>query len=272
MKKKNKKGYLDGGLISLGVSAATDLIGNAVNAANYQFDPNAAPYKIDPMQAFKTGFGFLGMIPEFIKKNKDTKQRANYVMSATPGNYQSGGFINAENVKRFDKDKLKAVQVDLKARGLYTGKIDGIYGPLTEKALLGYNDKITLDRSLPEATVRALSKQTEAQIKRNKELGNFPSKYAIVNDATNTMHLMNPDHTIDKSIPIVTGRDAGDVNTAQTSQQWLKENKGKTFEDYIKYLSDNNLKVTPSGTYYIGKKDPSPSSPVGLKGILKQEA
>ena len=124
---------------------------------------------------------------------------------------------------------------------MYTGKIDGIYGPLTEKALLGYNDKITLDRSLPEATVRALSKQTEAQIKRNKELGNFPSKYAIVNDATNTMHLMNPDHTIDKSIPIVTGRDAGDVNTAQTSQQWLKENKGKTFEDYIKYLSDNNL-------------------------------
>lgn len=52
---------------------------------------------------------------------------------------QSGGYINAEDVQGFETEKLKAVQMDLKAKGLYTGKIDGIYGPKTEQAVRKYN-------------------------------------------------------------------------------------------------------------------------------------
>ena len=43
--------------------------------------------------------------------------------------------INAKEVRNYDSNKLKAVQLDLKSRGLYKGKIDGLYGPLTEAAI-----------------------------------------------------------------------------------------------------------------------------------------
>lgn len=72
-----------------------------------------------------------------------------------PKSYASGGplAINSKEVKSFDSNKLKAVQLDLKNKGLYKGKIDGIYGPLTEEAINGYNSNITYERILPEFNV-----------------------------------------------------------------------------------------------------------------------
>lgn len=59
--------------------------------------------------------------------------------------YQKGGKIDISQVKGFDKEKLKAVQLDLQSKGLYKGKIDGIYGKLTEAAINKYNQKQPID-------------------------------------------------------------------------------------------------------------------------------
>ena len=65
--------------------------------------------------------------------------------------YQQGGQIDFNQVKKFDKEKLKAVQLDLKSKGLYKGKIDGSYGPLMEKAIRKYNIRslIKEDKRIP---------------------------------------------------------------------------------------------------------------------------
>lgn len=75
--------------------------------------------------------------------------------------YQTRRLINPEQVQSFEKDRLKAVQQDLKSKGLYTGKIDGIYGPLTDKAIKQYNAKVTetpTQASIPEITIKASKK------------------------------------------------------------------------------------------------------------------
>ena len=54
-------------------------------------------------------------------------------------NYADGGPIDTAKTKSYDREKLKAVQLDLKYKGLYNGKIDGIYGPQLEKAIQHYN-------------------------------------------------------------------------------------------------------------------------------------
>lgn len=59
--------------------------------------------------------------------------------------YQQGGQIDSNQVKKFDKEKLKAVQLDLKSKGLYKGKIDGIYGRLTQQAIDNYNKDKTIE-------------------------------------------------------------------------------------------------------------------------------
>lgn len=55
--------------------------------------------------------------------------------------YQQGGQIDSNQIKKFDKEKLKAVQLDLKSKGLYKGKIDGVYGKLTQQAIDSHNKK-----------------------------------------------------------------------------------------------------------------------------------
>jgi hypothetical protein len=53
--------------------------------------------------------------------------------------HNAGGYIDPELIKSFDKEKLKAVQLDLKTKGLYKGKLDGIYGRKTLEAIEEYN-------------------------------------------------------------------------------------------------------------------------------------
>lgn len=90
MKKKPRK-YFSGGDIASILPMVADLAGNYVNAATYEFNPNGPAYKADWTKGISQGL--VGIIPEMIKQQKDTKQRSAYVASATPGNYQQGGPI-----------------------------------------------------------------------------------------------------------------------------------------------------------------------------------
>lgn len=145
-KKPNVRGLFAGG-IALAAQMATGAASSYVDAANYQFDPNADPYKFNPVKALQAGP--LTLIPELIKMTKDKQQRSSHVSFASPGNYATGGTINAKEVRSYDANKLKAVQLDLKSRGLYKGKIDGLYGPLTEAAISGYNSKNSPKANVP---------------------------------------------------------------------------------------------------------------------------
>jgi hypothetical protein len=97
----------------------------------------------------------LNMLTDRIQQEVIGNQRRNSIVSGTPGTYNTGGFIQKENIKNTDKNKLKAIQLDLKNRGLYSGKIDGIYGPLTERAINLYNSETIVDKNLPEVEIKA---------------------------------------------------------------------------------------------------------------------
>jgi len=115
MKKKHAKSCATGG--AMDASALLGLLGPTLGAVN-------------PL---------LGVVPQLMQQYANQQKQNAVVVSATPGNYADGGPIEPSEVRKFTSDKLKAVQLDLKSKGLYKGKIDGIYGPLTEKAIAGYN-------------------------------------------------------------------------------------------------------------------------------------
>jgi len=129
MNNKKVKKYSTGGL--------ANLLGGSVLGAN-------------PM----LGLG-LNMLTDRIQQEMMSNQKRNSIISGTPGTYNTGGYIQKDGIKNTDKNKLKAIQLDLKNRGLYSGKIDGIYGPLTEKAINLYNSETILNKNLPEVEIKA---------------------------------------------------------------------------------------------------------------------
>lgn len=76
-----------------------------------------------------------------------------YYMGGFPKNYSGGGYIDKKNVMSSDKNRLKAIQLDLKSKGFYTGRIDGIYGPLTAKAVDSYNYDVDLRNPAKENAI-----------------------------------------------------------------------------------------------------------------------
>ena len=74
-------------------------------------------------------------------------------MGGFPKNYSGGGYIDKKNVMSSDKNRLKAIQLDLKSKGFYTGRIDGIYGPLTAKAVDSYNYDVDLRNPAKENAI-----------------------------------------------------------------------------------------------------------------------
>ena len=76
-----------------------------------------------------------------------------YYMGSFPKNYSGGGYIDKKNVMSSDKNRLKAIQLDLKSKGFYTGRIDGIYGPLTAKAVDSYNYDVDLRNPAKENAI-----------------------------------------------------------------------------------------------------------------------
>ena len=94
----------------------------------------------------QTGYG---LTPYSNERTWSMKKGGMYIPMPSPS-YQDGGQIDSNSVKSFDKEKLKAVQMSLKSKGLYKGKIDGVYGPKTELAIKYYNsDNAPRERESP---------------------------------------------------------------------------------------------------------------------------
>jgi len=97
--------------------------------------------------------------------------------------YQTGGPIDATNVRSFGKEKLRAVQIDLKTKGFYKGEIDGVYGPKTELAIKGYN-RVNSGYKLPEITIVSTNDASKVetlgileQAQQAKNPSSFNKKY-----------------------------------------------------------------------------------------------
>lgn len=83
--------------------------------------------------------------------------------------YQKGGPIKG-------KEEVKKLQTQLQAQGLYKGKIDGIYGPLTDAA---YKQSVTVNPGTYFPTVTGSSPQRETPIGKQqylKEHGILPEQ------------------------------------------------------------------------------------------------
>lgn len=216
-----------------------------------------------PPQPAPMNMVYPAPLPEIRGGSSKSKSKDRYREHAT------GGYINTANVKSFDKEKLKAVQLDLQSKGLYKGRIDGIFGPKTNSAIEAYNFRFN-NKVLPQAVVKTTSKQTDQQLAENKSHGDFPGTYLMVNDKENTMHVVSKNHEIMKTMPAITGKNAGEGSTAPSSREWIANNPDKNFHDYIDYLEEAKQKITPTGLFFVGKKDYDPSAPQSKKGKLKQ--
>jgi peptidoglycan hydrolase-like protein with peptidoglycan-binding domain len=79
-------------------------------------------------------------------------------MPSAPGN--SHHWLNAANLS---KDDVRWAQVELHMIGLYNGSLDGVIGPETKQALLGFQKSNALERTatLDQQTADALIGNTE---------------------------------------------------------------------------------------------------------------
>ena len=83
----------------------------------------------------------------------DFSADADYVPNAAPG--PSHHWLNAANLS---KDDIRWAQVELHMIGFYNGSLDGVVGPETKRALLGFQKSNGLERTatLDQQTADAL--------------------------------------------------------------------------------------------------------------------
>jgi len=91
MKTKSQKKYFSGGAISSVVGLATNAAQQLLSVSSYEADATQDPYKVNWGNVVSSGG--IGLISELLKKKKDERQRAQMVLSATPGAYNNGGPI-----------------------------------------------------------------------------------------------------------------------------------------------------------------------------------
>lgn len=112
--------------------------------------------------------------------------------------------------------------------------------------------------NLKEFTVTAqkptesYNERVKAQNSYIKGYGGEKQNYAIVDKQAGTISYYTPDNKLIQSEPVITGKSRRDKDYGYSSREWLANNKGKTFKDYINYLEATDNKVTPSGKYTIG--------------------
>lgn len=92
------------------------------------------------------------------------------------------------------------------------------------------------------------------QVELNKKSGNLDSNYVIISDKNSRGYVFDKDSKLIKSFKNITGKDTGE-DSKINSKNWVKQNPGKSFTDYINFLEETKQKYTPSGVYFIGKKD-----------------
>lgn len=99
-----------------------------------------------------------------------------------------------------------------------------------------------------------IDEDVKRQVEANKKSGVIDSDYLVISDKNSRGYVFDKDNNLIKSFKTVTGRDSGE-DTKINSKKWVEANPGKSFKDYIEYLDKTGQKYTPSGVYFVGKKD-----------------
>ena len=97
--------------------------------------------KIDPWDGLGTGIGDRRRRSGFCGGRDDVANAAGNISSA-PGVPRH--WINAANLS---KDDIRWAQVELHTTGFYNGSLDGVAGPETRQALLGFQKSNGLERT-----------------------------------------------------------------------------------------------------------------------------
>lgn len=92
------------------------------------------------------------------------------------------------------------------------------------------------------------------QVEVNRQSGNIDSNYVVISDKNSRGYVFDKNNKLIKSFKNITGKDTGE-DTKINSRTWVSENPGKNFTDYVDYLEKTKQKYTPSGVYFVGKKD-----------------
>ena len=104
-------------------------------------------------------------------------------------------------------------------------------------------------------------KDVADQLERNKAV-KFDKDYLILSDANSRGYHVGANGKVIKTFPVITGQNSGEGSKIN-SREWIKQNPGKNFEDYIDFLGKNKIRYTPSGVYFVGKKVDDPSALTG---------
>lgn len=99
-----------------------------------------------------------------------------------------------------------------------------------------------------------IDEDVKKQVELNKKSGNLDSNYVVISDKNSRGYIFDKDSKLIKSFKNITGKNTGE-NSKINSKEWVKQNPGKSFSDYINFLEETKQKYTPSGVYFVGKKD-----------------
>jgi peptidoglycan hydrolase-like protein with peptidoglycan-binding domain len=93
----------------------------------------------------------------------DADDAPNLVGNMPAASGTSHHWLNAANLS---KDDIRWAQVELRTMGLYNGSLDGVAGPETKRALLGFQERNGLERtaSLDQQTADALIGNTSVGV------------------------------------------------------------------------------------------------------------
>jgi lipoprotein-anchoring transpeptidase ErfK/SrfK len=107
-----------------------------------------------------------------------------------------------------------------------------------------------------------------AQLERNKDT-KFNTDYLVISDANSRGYHVSKEGKVLKTFPVITGMDAGETSKI-SMRDWIAQNPGKTPDDYFAFLTENKIRYTPSGVYFVGKRVDDPSQPV--EGSIANQA
>ena len=131
-----------------------------------------------------------------------------------------------------------------------------------ERGILSEGDKLYKDRynaeySIPVADIKETSNprifaQNESIIENE---GAKNQNYAILDKKTNTIAYYDSNNRLISTEPVITGTDNKDRDYSISMRDWYEDdaNKGKTHDDYFKFLEETEGKITPSGHFTIAQ-------------------
>ena len=123
---------------------------------------------------------------------------------------------------------------------------------------------------VPSKRKLTLSDQVRDQ-KYMMQQQNLKEPFAIVDKREKAIHYFNPDGSLIKSEPVLTGKSGRDKETAPSWNEYMKENEGAKAKDYLKYLAETKQQTTPAGIFEVGIKENVQQEP-GWKGKAARAA